>query len=191
MCGRVGTAPAFSSRARSFHRVMGTHYSGRSRMAVSLSLHHTPVRLPRLTLPYASMTLPPPLAHPQAPRHGVTGTQSLHCVGSSPLWSGKCLSRAMPTPRSISLTSPSAPTQRAGLSRAHMQGEPTYAHSSALSHFEAALTAMWACGFAPMHRHTLPPFAPMAVSVSLTHLSLHAEPFYRPQRGRMVAMHEP
>lgn len=49
--------------------------------------------------------------------------------------------------------------------------------SSSLSPCEAVLPALWACGLAPMHRHTLHPFALIADSFTLMRHSLHDEPF--------------
>lgn len=70
--------------------------------------------------------------------------------------SGESLSCTSSTPRSMSLTARSATPPGAGLHHAPMPDVPTYAHSSAHSPHQAMLTAVWTCGHAPMHRHTLP-----------------------------------
>ncbi len=151
-------------------------------MAVSLSLHRTTGRsTARLSL--CSHDTDAALGPPQAPRHGQRGTVALHSVSLSSLPVGRVFSWPAATTRSMSLTSQSAPPVGAGLLHVPMSstGASTSAHLSSVSPLEAVLTAVWACGLAPMHRHTLPPSALMATSDTLKRLSLHAEPFYRPQ----------
>lgn len=70
MYGRVGAAPALSSRALSLHRVSSSLLSSNTLFPVAIARlirsHSTVLQsAPRLTLPCAAMTLTPPLAHPR------------------------------------------------------------------------------------------------------------------------------
>lgn len=144
-----------------------------------------PVAGSRHTQSSAAMTQSAPLAHPSP--LGTAGAAQLRSAASAhrSTRSGECFPWTASTPRSISLTALSAPTPWAGLAHAPMPGHrpalrlakpPASAPLPAFPPHESVPTAVWACGHAPMHRHTLPPSAPMADSAPLMRPSARAEP---------------
>lgn len=122
---------------------------------------------------------PAPSARPTPLGGGVRGTDSLHYAGTSPQEGGKVFVAACGHSTehvahgaviTASLGRPYS-CANVGLSALRSAKASTLAHSSPFSPHEAVMTALRACGRAPMPRHTLPPSAPMADSVSLTRLS--------------------
>lgn len=218
MYGRAGDAPAFSSRALSLHRVsLHLHYGsmgdcpadsspivlipfpqhtipGRSCMAVSLSLLRTTGLLPRLTNPYAAMTLTPPMPTPDP-----SASAGMHCSAPlrrhvSALRPAESLTMATDTSPRMSLTSSiaSASALLPSLLRQCRAGPDIRALPRPVRSYVSKATSMW--GVPPaLDARTLTASRRSNVAAPLrsTRIPANTEPNNAPQGGRAVAMRKP